>query len=78
MFEVICYSPLDDEWEDRRVQFEQIMGCKGRMMTTVNSRGVNEADERWWVRSFKEAEHYKALLSSVDKARAVIREAITY
>lgn len=77
MFEVKCFSKLDDEWEDRDAQLTKLAGGKGRAMFTSSTGGGKVVDHSWTVRSFKEAQVLKARLETVGGVKITIREAIS-
>ncbi len=77
MFDVKCFSTLDEEWEDRDAQLTEAAGSKGRAMYTASTGGGKTVDHSWTVRSFKEAQALKRDLEAVGGVRVTIREAIS-
>ena len=78
MFEVCCYSPLDEDWEDRIKEMTRVVGWQGQSMYTATSSGVREIDTTWLVKTLGEAQEIKVRLETIGKVRISIREAITY
>ena len=77
MFEVKCFSKLDEEWEERDAQLTRLAGGKGRAMFTSTTGGGKVVDHSWTVRSFQEAQMLKGKLETVGGVRVTIREAIS-
>ena len=70
MFEVLCISPLDEEWESRDELIIASAGRKG----DFSSAGLGERHHIWLVAVFSQAEEMKSRLNSIPKVKAYIRE----
>jgi len=77
MFEVKCYSLLDEEWEERDAEMTKLAGGKGQALFTASTGGPKTVDHTWLVKSFKQALALKAKLETVMGTRITIREGIT-
>ncbi len=74
MFEVKCFSALDEQWEERDAELAKLAGGQGHAMYTSTTGGVKTVDHTWTVRSFKEAQALKAKLETVGGVSITIRE----
>lgn len=77
MFDVKCFLPLDEDWEEKDAELALLAGSRGRAMYTASTGGPKTVDHTWTVKSFKEAQALKRKLETVKKARVTVREAIS-
>lgn len=74
MFEVICFSPLDEVWEERD---EMIVKAAGRS-SDFSGAGCGQRDHGWVVSTFERAQELKKALDSIPAVHAIIREQTTH
>ena len=81
MFEVRCYSPLDEEWESRDDRITEVAGRKsdgsGAAFGVCRGGEMGERDHFWNVETLEKAKELVDKLNQILLVRASFKEAST-